>query len=82
MRSMIGCSAAMAADAALEMDRWENSRRLHRSYQKPQEPRPLAPAQARDGIPIGMCPRCGYPGPHRDWAGCVNALRDRLARFE
>jgi hypothetical protein len=42
-------------------------------------------AQPRDedAMPPGMCPRCGMMGNH--WAGpmaCIDALRDRLSRFE
>jgi len=42
----------------------------------------LAAASATDGIPLGMCQRCGYQGPHATAGECIDALRDRLARFE
>ncbi len=79
---MIGCSDAIVMDAAPELDRWENARRLQRSYQKPQKPRPLAAARAEDQIPPGTCRRCGFVGNHPTAAACISALRDRLAELE
>lgn len=38
----------------------------------------IAPRPA-EGIPPGMCKRCGFPGPHADADECIGALRDRLA---
>ncbi len=35
-----------------------------------------------DEIPLGMCRRCGFPGPHPDAGACIDALRDRIAYLE
>ena len=72
----------MLTDAAPYLDAQENTARLQRSYRKPRKPRPLPPVQAADALPAGTCPRCGYPGPHTTAGACIDALRDRLARFE
>ena len=74
-RSMTGCSAAMAADAALYLDRQVHGKRRQR-------PRALPPARAVDALPAGTCWRCGVVGEHVTAAACIDALRERLARFE
>jgi hypothetical protein len=72
----------MLTDAAPYLDRQENTARLQRKYRRPAKPRPIPPAQAEDALAAGTCTRCGYPGPHETAGECINALRDRLARFE
>ncbi len=47
-----------------------------RERQREQKP------QRGDGIRPNQCPRCGYRGPHKDAEDCINALRDRLAKYE
>ena len=75
MRSMVGCSAAMAADAA------PDSVGVHAHGPKPRV-KELTPARRGEGIPPGQCLRCGIQGNHPTAAACIDALRDRLARFE
>jgi hypothetical protein len=72
-RSMVGCSAAMAVDAA-PVDVGARCR-------KPRI-KDLPPARRGEGVPPHMCLRCGIPGKHPTAAACIDALRDRLARFE
>jgi hypothetical protein len=50
-----------------------------RSYRATDQP------TSADGIPAGLCRRCGMKtgaGPHATAADCIDALRERLARFE
>lgn len=35
-----------------------------------------------DAVPLGTCLRCGITGRHATPAACIDALRDRLARWE
>jgi hypothetical protein len=79
-RSMVGCSAAMATDAAPEQHFDAAAWRRHHQ-KKPRVIRCPQPTPA-DALPQGTCQRCGYPGPHQTAAACIEALRDRLSRFE
>jgi hypothetical protein len=79
-RSLIGCSAGIAADAALSLTReeWAQLKRKRRR-------RALTPAQPADRVPRNLCPKCGMlngSGAHKTADECIAALRDRLARFE
>jgi hypothetical protein len=48
----------------------------------PRFQKPIKPPEAREGVPLNQCKRCGYKGPHATSGDCIAALRDRLARFE
>jgi hypothetical protein len=73
-RSMVGCSAQMAVDAAPD----EVGARTHQ-----RKPRVNLPLPRRgEGVPPHMCLRCGIPGKHPTAAACIDALRDRLSRWE
>ena len=80
--SMIGCSAAWLVETAPDLRSKETAARWRRAHAKPARTHSVAPARAADGIPAGMCPRCGYPGPHANAVLCIDALRAELARFE
>jgi hypothetical protein len=73
-RSLVGCSAGMAVDAAP----YESPRNYH---QKPRV-QALVPAQPEDVLPANTCRRCGIRGRHPGASECIAALRDRLSRFE
>jgi hypothetical protein len=42
----------------------------------------LQPSAPGDGIPRGMCLRCGFQGPHPNALACISALRERIAQLE
>ena len=35
-----------------------------------------------DSVLSGMCKRCGMAGAHPTAANCIDALRDRLSKYE
>lgn len=39
-------------------------------------------ARSQDGIPVTMCRRCGFRGPHGSPVECIETLRDRIALLE
>ena len=53
---------------------------LHRAARL--QPLTITPAKPSDGIPLGTCRRCGIAGEHTTPVACIEALRDRLARWE
>lgn len=71
--SMIGNAAAACIERSLfNSDHARRARRVVRA----------SPARACDAMAPNTCPRCGYPGPHPDSAGCIEALRSEIARLE
>ena len=53
---------------------------LHRAARL--QPMTLIPPKPSDGIRTGTCLRCGIAGQHETPMACIEALRDRLARWE
>ena len=83
-RSLVGCSAAMCIDLAPD-DFGARARQKtggNNAIPPGQRAKPLPPARRKEGIPAGQCGRCGMLGSHPTPAACIEALRDRLARFE
>jgi hypothetical protein len=77
-RSLTGCAAGLMIDAApFDSESEEDRRSQTRRTARPQKPQP------GDGIPAGMCWRCGFkiaPSfPHRTALDCISVLRDALA---
>ena len=46
------------------------------------QPITITPPKTSDGIRSGTCLRCGMAGQHATPIACIDALRDRLARWE
>ena len=46
------------------------------------QPITITPPKSSDGIRSGTCLRCGMAGQHATPIACIDALRDRLARWE
>lgn len=42
----------------------------------------IKPFTGADALKTGTCMKCGLVGRHRASADCIEALRDRLARWE
>jgi hypothetical protein len=73
--SMMSTAASACADLGLDHVQGPGRRRGRRIK--------LAAARAEDAMPEGTCLRCGIVGEHRNGPDqCIEALRDRLARFE
>ena len=82
-RSLVGCSAGMAADRAepSQEERTAATRKLFRGPRRIQ-PAPLV-YSAEDALPNAMCKNCGMKAArqHATAAECISALRDVLSRF-
>jgi len=46
------------------------------------QPMTIVAPKNSDAIKPGTCARCGYAGEHATPIACIEALRDRLARWE
>lgn len=46
------------------------------------QPAVILPPKSSDAIRPGTCRRCGITGEHSTAVDCIDALRDRLARWE
>jgi len=64
--------------------RLRDSREPHQVFHRAARLQPLAivPPKASDAIKPGTCRRCGFAGEHATPIACIEALRDRLARWE
>jgi hypothetical protein len=58
----------------------ENHQVQHRAARL--QPATTVPPKSTDAIRPGTCLRCGIAGEHAKPAACIDALRDRLARWE
>jgi len=47
-----------------------------------QRRKPEAKPTGQDALKPGICRRCGIQGSHPTATACIDALRDRLSRFE
>ncbi len=72
---MFGSAARMMTDYAIEDGARQKIERKPRQHK-------LTPARAMDAIPADQCPRCGMIGEHVSDRECIQALRDRLSKFE
>ncbi len=74
--------SAMGQNLASRATRYQNAaldglnRGALRGRQRLQKPQP------GEGVKPGTCPKCGMIGKHATPAACIEALRDRLSRFE
>jgi len=46
------------------------------------QPMTIVPPKPSDAIKPGTCVRCGFTGEHATPIVCIEALRDRLAKWE
>ena len=88
---MVGCSAAMCAERGTNelggLDRAAYMRAYQKAYYRRRNGKPspspaLAPPLPQDALHPGTCRYCGLRGAHGTPAACIDALRDRLARWE
>jgi hypothetical protein len=80
--SMIGNSSAALIDHAPHADTEQlaaASRCQRRIGRRAVARKPASPAQPKDAIPPGICPRCGCIADHATPADCIDHLRDLIA---
>jgi hypothetical protein len=65
-------------------ERLRDGRETHQIFHRAArlQPMTLIPPKPSDGIKPGTCLRCGIAGEHTTAIVCIEALRDRLARWE
>jgi len=80
--SMIGNSSAALIDHAPHADTEQlaaASRCQRRIGRRAVARKPASPAQPKDAIPTGTCPRCGCIAYHATPTDCIDQLRDLIA---
>lgn len=80
--SLTGSAAALCIERGVDPDA-EGTARLYRHGKRGSTPpkRLQAPLPG-EGVPQGICRRCGLVGEHRDAAACIDALRSMVADLQ
>jgi len=74
-----GNSTAMLIERAPDTDREETSATYRKRQCRVASKKFLPPAQPKDELAAGTCPRCGCIAKHATPSDCIDQLRDALA---